>query len=92
MACSTFGQYQEDSLLLGPTHYSSSLCLFSGIIPIRFKDIYVNKFFPRLTRLQNSLPVICLSSTNYPNGWRFILSPSVAVAVQPVQKFIGGFV
>ena len=65
VACSTFGQCQEDSLLVGSTCYSSRLYLFTGAIPRCFKDICVIAHIDR-----NSLPAICFSLTNDPNGYQ----------------------
>ena len=39
------------------TLYSHRLLDFSVTIPRCYKDIYVNSFFPRITRLWNSLPI-----------------------------------
>ena len=39
------------------THYSDKLHDFSIIIPRSYIDVYVNSFFPRTSRLWNSLPI-----------------------------------
>ena len=39
------------------THYSDRLHDFSVTIPRSYKDVYVNSFFPRTTRLWNSLRI-----------------------------------
>ena len=39
------------------TRYSDRLHDFSVTIPRCYKDVYVNSFFPRTTRLRNSLPI-----------------------------------
>ena len=45
------------------THYSDRLYDFSITIPRCYKDVYVKSFFPRTTRLWNSLPIECFPST-----------------------------
>ena len=39
------------------THFSDRLLDFSVTIPRCYKDVYVNSFFPRTTKLWNSLPI-----------------------------------
>ena len=39
------------------TRYSDRLHDFSVTIPRCYKDVYINSFFPRTTRLWNSLPI-----------------------------------
>ena len=41
------------------TRYSDRLHGFSVTIPRCYKDVYANSFFPRTTRLWNSLPIEC---------------------------------
>ena len=41
------------------TRYSDRLHDFSVTIPICYKDVYVNSFFPRTAKLWNSLPIEC---------------------------------
>ena len=41
--------------------YSDRLHNFSVTIPRRYKDVYVNSFFPRTVRFWNSLPIECFS-------------------------------
>ena len=45
------------------TRYSHRLHDFSVTIPGCYKDVYVNSFFPRKTRLWNSLPIECFPMT-----------------------------
>ena len=60
-----FGRYSCELAQLVPlpysrgrsTHYSGRLHDFSVTIPRCYKDVYVNSFFPRTTRLWNSLPI-----------------------------------
>ena len=42
------------------TRYFDKMYNFSVTIPRRYKDVYVNSFFPRTARLWNSLPKECL--------------------------------
>ena len=41
------------------TCYSDRLHDFCVTIPICYKDVYVNSFFPRMAKLWNSLPIEC---------------------------------
>ena len=41
------------------THYSDRLHNFSVIIPWCYKDVYINRFFPCVAKLWNSLPMEC---------------------------------
>ena len=51
--------------------YSDRLHDFSVTIPQCYKDVYVNSFFPRTTRLWNSLPIECFPLTyNLISGFR----------------------
>ena len=50
------------------TRYSDRLHDFSVTIPSCCKDVYVNSFFPRTTRLWNSLLVKCFPLTHDLNG------------------------
>ena len=52
------------------THYSDRLHDFSVTIPRCYKDVYVNSFFPRTTRLWNSLPIECFPLTYNLNGFK----------------------
>ena len=45
------------------THYFDRLHDFSVTIPWCYKDVYVNSFFPRTTRLWNSLSIECFPLT-----------------------------
>ena len=45
------------------TRFSNSLHDFSVTIPRCCKDVYVNSFLPRTTRLRNSLPIECFPLT-----------------------------
>ena len=45
------------------TRYSDRLHDFSVTIPTCYKDVYVNSFFPRTTKLWNSLPIECFPLT-----------------------------
>ena len=47
----------------GSTPYSDRLHDFSVTIPRRYKDVYVNSFFPCTVRLWNSLPKECFPLT-----------------------------
>ena len=65
-----FGRYSSKLAQLAPLPYSQvrSTCYcdsvndFSFVIPKLYKDVYVNSFFPRTTRLWNYLPIECLKS------------------------------
>ena len=52
------------------TSYSERLHDFSFTIPRCYKDIYVNSFFPRTARLQNSLPIECFPLTYDLSGFK----------------------
>ena len=54
----------------GSTCYSDRLHDFSVTIPICYKDVYVNSFFPRTARLWNSLPLECFPLTYDLNGFK----------------------
>ena len=43
--------------------YSDRIYDFSVTFPRCYKDVYVNSFFPRTTRLWNSLPIECFPLT-----------------------------
>ena len=45
------------------TRYFDRLLDFSVTIPICYKDVYVNSFFPRTAKLWNSLPIECFPLT-----------------------------
>ena len=47
----------------GSTRYSDRLHDFFVTIPISYKDVYVNSFFPRTAKLWNSLPIECFPLT-----------------------------
>ena len=51
------------------THYSDRLHDFSITIPRRYKDVYVNSFFPCPAILWNSLPIECFPLTYDLNGF-----------------------
>ena len=51
------------------TRYSDRLDDFSVSIPRCYKDVYVNRFFPRTARLWNSLPIECFPLTYNLNGF-----------------------
>ena len=52
------------------TCYSDRLHDFSVTIPRCYKDVYVNSFFPRITRLWNSLPIECSPLTYDLSGFK----------------------
>ena len=52
------------------TRYSDRLHDISVSIPRCYKDVYVNSFFPRTTKLWNSLPVECFSLTYNLSGFK----------------------
>ena len=52
------------------TRYSDRLHYFSVTIPRCYKDVYVNSFFPRTTRLWNSLPIECFPLTYDLSGFK----------------------
>ena len=52
------------------TRYSDRLLDFSVTIPRCYKDVYVNSFFPRASRLWNSLPIECFPLTYNLNGFK----------------------
>ena len=52
------------------TRYSSRLYDFSVTIRRCYKDVYVNSFFPRATKLWNSLPRECFSLTYDLSGFK----------------------
>ena len=54
----------------GPTRYSDRLHDFSVTIPRSYKDVYVNSFFPRTSRLWNSLPIECFPLTYNLNSFK----------------------
>ena len=51
------------------TAYTDRLHDFSVTIPRCYKDVYVNSFFPRTSRLWNSLPIECFPLTYNLNGF-----------------------
>ena len=51
--------------------YSDRLHYFSVTIPRCYKDVYVNSFFPRTTKLLNSLPIECFPLTYDLSGFKF---------------------
>ena len=73
-----FGKCSSESAQLVPlplprgrsTRYSDRLHDFSVIIPRRYKDIYVNSFFPRTAKLWNSLPIECFPLTYDLSGFK----------------------
>ena len=54
--------------------YSDRLHDFSVTFPRCCKDVYVNSFFPRTTRLWNSLPIECFPLTYDLSGFRSRIS------------------
>ena len=52
------------------TCYSDRLYDFSVTIPRCYKDVYVSSFFPRTSRLWNSLPIECFPLTYDLNGFK----------------------
>ena len=52
------------------TRYSDRLYDFSVTIPTRYKDVYVNSFFPRTARLWNSLSIECFPSIYDLSGFK----------------------
>ena len=52
------------------TRYSDRLHDFSVTISRCYKDVYVNSFFPRTTRLWNSLPIECFPLTSDLSGFK----------------------
>ena len=52
------------------TRYSDRLYDFSVTIPICYKDVYVNSFFPRTAKLWNSLPLECFPLTYDLSGFK----------------------
>ena len=52
------------------TRYSDRLHDFSVTIPRRYKDVYVNSFFPHTARLRNSLPIKCFLLTYDLSGFK----------------------
>ena len=65
--------------------YSDRLNDFSVTIPRFYKDAYVNSFFPRTTRLWNSVPIEC-----FPWAYDFLFPVTLClvVAVQPCMEWI----
>ena len=53
------------------SNYSDRLHEYSITIPRCYKDVYVNSFFPRTTRLWNYLPIQCFSLTYDLNGFKY---------------------
>ena len=53
------------------TRYSERLHDFSVTIPICYKDVYVNSFFPRTAKFWNSLPIKCFPLTYDLSGFKF---------------------
>ena len=52
------------------TCYSDRLHDFSVTITKCYKDVYVNSFFPPMTRLWNSLPIKCFPLTDDISGFK----------------------
>ena len=50
------------------TRYSNGLHDFSVTIPRCYKDVYVSSFFPRKSRLWNSVPIEYFPLTYHLNG------------------------
>ena len=73
-----FGRYSSELAQLIPlpyspgrsTRYSDRLHDFSVTIPRRYKDVYVNSFFPRTARPWNSLPIECFPLTYDLSGFK----------------------
>ena len=61
------------------TRYSDRSHNFSVTIPKCYKDVYVNRFFPRKTRLWNSLPIECFLLTYDRNSFKFRMSRHLSV-------------
>ena len=52
------------------TPYSDRFHDFSVTIPRCYQDVYVNSFFSRTGKLQNSLPIDCFPLTYYLSGFK----------------------
>ena len=52
------------------TGYSDRLHDFSVTIPICYKNVYVNSFFPHMARFWNSLPIECFPLTYDLNAFK----------------------
>ena len=73
-----FGRCSSELAVLVPlpfyrgrsTRYSDRLHDFSVTIPRFDKNVYVNSFFPRTTRLCSSLSMECFLLTYDLNGWK----------------------
>ena len=73
-----FGRFSSELAQLIPipfsrqrsTHYSDRLHDFSVTIPICYKDVYFNSFFPRTAGRWNSLPTECFPFTYDLNGFK----------------------
>ena len=60
--------------------YSDRLHDFSVAIPICYKDVYVNNFFPRTGRFWNSLPTECFPLTYDFSGFKSSISRHLLTA------------
>ena len=60
--------------------YSDRLHDFSVAIPICYKDVYVNNFFPRTGRFWNSLPTECFPLTYDFSGFKSRISRHLLTA------------
>ena len=56
------------------SHYSDRVHDFSATIPLCYKDVYVNSFFPCTTRLWNSLAIECFPLTYDLNDFKSIIN------------------
>ena len=74
-----FGRYSSELAQLFPlpfsrgrsTCYCDRLHDFLVSIPRCYKDVHVNRFFPRIARLWNSLPIECFPWTYDLNGFKY---------------------
>ena len=64
-------------------HYSDRLHDFSVTIPRRYKNVYVNSFFPRTARRWNSLAIKCFLLNYDLNGFK----PTINRHVLNVDSF-----
>ena len=65
----------------GRSAHSDRLHDFSVTIPICYKDIYVNRFFPHTARLWNSLPVEYFPLTYDLNGFKACVCYFVSIFI-----------
>ena len=69
------------------TRYSNRLHDFSVTIPRCYKDVYVNSFFPRTTKLWNCLPIEYFPLTYDLSGFKFRINRHLLTVGSSLNRF-----